>query len=265
MNQLIVGDAIDELKKLSANSVDHCITDPPYNISGYNSKKGIGWLKSNKHWTEEKKFNIIDEKWDKYSNDEYEEFIKIFLKELFRVVKPNGNIIIFGSYHNIYKIGYLLQKFDKKIINSITWYKRNAFPNITQRMLCESTEHVVWAVNNNQKDAKNWIFNYNLLKKRNGGKQMRNMWDIPMTPSSEKKCGKHPSQKPLEVISRLVLGASNEGELIIDPFVGSGTLPLAATIHKRRFLGIDDNPLYIDLTKKRLDMYGKNEKLNKFF
>ena len=79
-----------------------------------------------------------------------------------------------------------MQKLDRKIINSIVWYKRNAFPNITQRMLCESTEHIVWAVNNSQKKAKNWVFNYNLLKQFNNGKQLRNMWDVPMTPSSEK-------------------------------------------------------------------------------
>ena len=263
-NRIIKGDAIEVLKKIPDASVDHCITDPPYNISGYDHKKEIGWLKSNKHWVADKKFNKIHEEWDTYSNGNYEKFTKEWLPEVFRIVKPNGNIIIFGSYHNIYKIGYILQSFDRKIINSIVWFKRNAFPNITNRMLCESTEHIIWAVNNTQKHAKNWIFNYKELKKMNGGKQMRNVWDIPMTPTSERKLGKHPSQKPIELIERLVLASTNQNELIIDPFVGSGTLPVVAKMNGRRFIGIDNNEEFVNLSNKRLSLISKNDKLNKF-
>lgn len=263
-NIIIMGDAIEILKKIPNASVDHCITDPPYNISGYDHKKEIGWLKSNKHWVSDKKFNKIDEKWDTYSNGDYEKFTKEWLQEIFRIVKPNGNIIVFGSYHNIYKLGYILQNFDRRIINSVVWFKRNAFPNITQRMLCESTEHIIWAVNNTQKKAKNWIFNYNELKKINGGKQMRNMWDIPMTPVSERKLGKHPSQKPIELIERLILASTNENDLIIDPFVGSGTLPVVAKIHGRKFIGIDNNEEYVNLSNKRLSLISKKEKLSRF-
>src|SRR3989344_1692752 len=263
-NAIIKGDAIEVLKKIPDASVDHCITDPPYNISGYDHKKEIGWLKSNKHWVSGKKFNKIDEKWDTYSNGDYEKFTKEWLQEIFRIVKPNGNIIVFGSYHNIYKLGYILQSFDRRIINSVVWFKRNAFPNITQRMLCESTEHIIWAVNNTQKKAKNWIFNYNELKKINGGKQMRNVWDIPMTPVSERKSGKHPSQKPIELIERLILASTNENELIIDPFVGSGTLPIVAKMNGRRFIGIDNNDEFVNLSNKRLSSISKNDRLSKF-
>ena len=263
-NTIIKGEAINCLKKISSTSVDHCITDPPYNISGYDNKKEIGWLKSNKHWVSDKKFNKINEEWDTYSNGDYENFTREWLQEIFRIIKPNGSIIIFGSYHNIYKLGYILQSFDRKIINSVVWFKRNAFPNITQRMLCESTEHIIWAVNNTQKHAKNWIFNYDELKRINGGKQMRNVWDIPMTPISEKKSGKHPSQKPIELIERLVLASTNEGEIIIDPFVGSGTLPVVAKMHGRKFIGIDNNEEFVNLTNKRLSLISKKEKLNKF-
>ena len=247
-----MGNALEKLKKIKDNTVDHCITDPPYNISGYDNKKNIGWLKSNKFWTDTKKFNKIDQKWDSFQNDDYESFTIKWLTEVIRIVKPNGNLIIFGTYHNIYKIGYLLQKLDRKIINSIVWYKRNAFPNITQRMLCESTEHIVWAVNNSQKKAKNWVFNYNLLKQFNNGKQLRNMWDVPMTPSSEKKLGKHPSQKPEEVIKRLILGGSNKGDKILDPFMGSGTIPMMAKQYSRQYIGIDNNPEYVALAKNRI-------------
>src|SRR3989344_5642800 len=263
-NRIIKGDAIEVLKKIPDASVDHCVTDPPYNISGYDNKKEIGWLKSNKHWVSDKKFNKINEEWDTYSNGDYENFTREWLQEIFRIIKPNGSIIIFGSYHNIYKLGYILQSFDRKIINSVVWFKRNAFPNITQRMLCESTEHIIWAVNNTQKHAKNWIFNYDELKRINGGKQMRNVWDIPMTPISEKKSGKHPSQKPIELIERLVLASTNEGEIIIDPFVGSGTLPVVAKMHGRKFIGIDNNEEFVNLTNKRLSLISKKEKLNKF-
>ena len=161
------------------------------------------------------------------------------------MVKDNGNILIFGTYHNIYKIGFLLEKLDLKINNSIIWYKRNAFPNITQRLFCESTEQIVWAVNNSRKKAKNCVFNYKQLKEMTiNKKQMRNMWDIPMTKLSEKKHGKHPSQKPEEVIKRLILGCTNKNELIIDPFSGSGTIPYVAKLHDRKFIGIENNETY---------------------
>jgi len=264
LSRIILGDALDKLRKLKDNSVDHCITDPPYNISGYDNKKNIGWLKSNKIWTEDKKYTKIDQKWDSFGDDDYEEFTTQWLTEIFRIVKPNGNLIIFGTYHNIYKIGYILQSLDRKIINSIVWYKRNAFPNITQRMLCESTEHIIWAVNNSQKDATKWVFNYNILKQFNNGKQLRNVWDIPMTSISEKRFGKHPSQKPKEVINRLILGCSNEKEIILDPFLGSGTVAMMAKYHNRKYIGIDNNSEYIDLAKKRIDAVKPLKKLNAF-
>ena len=228
------------MPKISENSFDHCITDPPYNISGYDGKRVIGWYNSNKIWKEEKKFNKISEGWDSFSDDEYMIFSKFWIEQIMRIVKPNGNILIFGTYHNIYKLGSLLTNLERKINNSIIWYKRNAFPNITRRMFCESTEQIIWAVNNTQKKAKNWIFNYEQMKELTlNKKQMRNMWDIPMTSISEKKFGKHPSQKPIEVIERLVLGCTNENQSIIDPFSGSGTVALVAKKHKRKYLGIE--------------------------
>lgn len=252
-NSLIFGDALEILKSLPDQSVNHCITDPPYNISGYNNKKKIGWLQSNKTWVKDKNFTKIDADWDKFSDDDYLLFTRSWITEVTRILKPNGSIIIFGSYHNIYRIGSILQDLDRKLINSITWYKRNAFPNVTQRMLCESTEHIIWAVNETQKKAKNWTFNYKDLKKINGDLQMRNMWDIISTPKSEKKHGKHPSQKPIEVINRLVIGCSNKNEIIVDPFMGSGTLPLVAKMTGRRYIGIDSDLEYCKLAQKRLN------------
>lgn len=222
--KFVIGDALEKLKKIPDVSIHHCITDPPYNISS--SKKEIGWLKTNSVWNKEKNFSRIHEEWDNFTDDEYLEFTKNWLNETFRIVKPNGNIIIFGTFHNIYTIGHFLKSNKRKIVGSITWYKRNAFPNITQRMLCESTEYLIWSCNNDSKKAANWVFNYDILKKINGGTQMRNVWDIPMTPKSEKQFGKHPSQKPIEVCSRLILGMTNKDDIILDPFTGSGTIPL---------------------------------------
>lgn len=278
---LICTDSFSVFPQIPDNFADHCITDPPYNISGYDFKNEIGWLKSNKYWTEKKNFKKIEENWDKFSNCEYTKFTKLWLDEIFRIVKPNGNIIIFGSYHNIYKIGAYLQKNNKKIINSITWYKRNAFPNVTQRMLCESTEHIILAVNETQEKAKNWIFNYKDLKKYNTIKkckkckksldisykfcpyccntffeinelQLRNLWDVPSTPQNERKQGKHPSQKPIEILERLIIGSSNKGDIIIDPFAGSGTTPVVAKKLDRKFIAIDNDKNYCKIILKRL-------------
>lgn len=261
-NSLILGDALKILRSMPDRSIDHCITDPPYNISGYDHKKKIGWLQSNGIWTKEKNFSKIDAHWDKFSDNDYLTFTKDWISEVIRVLKPNGNIVIFGSYHNIYQIGSILKDLDRKLINSIVWYKRNAFPNVTQRMLCESTEHIIWAVNETKKNAKNWIFNYKRLKELNGGVQMRNMWDIPSTPTSEKKHGKHPSQKPIELINRLVVGVSNEGDTIIDPFMGSGTLPVVALMTNRNFIGVDNNKQYCDLALKRIRERQSRQRLN---
>lgn len=278
---LIKADATIILPTIPDNCADHCITDPPYSISYYDGKKEIGWIKSNKYWSDTKKFSKINEDWDKFSQNDYELFTVSWLKEIFRIVKPNGNLIIFGSYHNIYKIGYLLQKFNRKIVNSIVWYKRNAFPNITQRMFCESTEHIIWAVNSEVDKAKNWVFNYNALKELNvkickkcdtelnfefkfcpycsGSdfsiikKQMRNMWDIISTPKAEKKFGRHPSQKPATLLNRLIIGCTNPNDNIIDPFAGSGSTLVVAKMLGRKFIGIEQVDSFCKIALQRIN------------
>ncbi len=260
VNRIFYGDSIEMMKKISNRTFDCCITDPPYNISGYDDKKEIGWLKSNDYW-EKKGFYKIDEKWDKFTDKDYLEFTLQWLREIKRIVKENGNIAIFGTYHNIYKIGFLIEELGMKIVNSIIWYKRNAFPNITQRMFCESTEQIIWAVNNSKKSAKKWTFNYNEMKELNNGKQMRNLWDIPMTPISQKKFGKHPAQKNLEVIDRLILALSNKNDKIIDPFMGSGTVPISCMKYNREFFGIENNYNYFLISKRRIESFKSKIKL----
>ncbi len=262
---LIQGNSLKILSEYKKKSLfDACITDPPYNISNYDNKKKIGWLQSNKIWKEEKKFNKINEKWDSFSSDEaYSNFTEKWIKLVCKLVKPNGNIVIFGTYHNIFLIGHILKKLDNRIINSIVWYKRNAFPNITQRMLCESTEYMIWAVNNSQKKAKNWTFNYKVLKEMNHGKQMRNVWDIPNSWSKEeKKFGKHPSQKPLVLMKRLILGLTKEGDNVLDPFLGSGSTTIACAETNRKSTGIELDRDYFKLAKKRLEFVVEERKNN---
>ena len=254
-NKILLGDCLELLKGLPDNSIDHCITDPPYNISGYDHKRKIGWLESNSVWKDSKNFNKIDADWDKFNDSEYSEFTNSWLVEIKRVVRPNGNILVFGSYHNIYQVGVALERLELKINNSIIWYKRNAFPNITGRMLCESTEQIVWAVNGSKKSATKWTFNYNELKLlTDNGKQMRNMWDIPMTPLSEKQFGKHPSQKPMALSERLVIGFTNPGDTVLDPFLGSGSFLVAAKKLGRNFLGMERESEFAELAKKRLSL-----------
>jgi site-specific DNA-methyltransferase (adenine-specific) len=155
-------------------------------------------------------------------------------------VKPNGNILVFGTYHNIYQLGFILQNvLNRRILNSIVWFKPNAQPNITARTLTESTEQIIWAVNETPAKATGWTFNYWDAKEMNGGKQMRNLWDFPVTSKKERAAGKHPSQKPLALLERAVLLASQPGELLLDPFGGAGTLAVAAAKHGRDWLLIE--------------------------
>jgi site-specific DNA-methyltransferase (adenine-specific) len=141
---------------------------------------------------------------------------------------------------------------DRRILNSIVWFKPNAQPNITARTLTESTEQIVWAVNESPKKAKGWTFNYWDAKEMNGGRQMRNLWEFPVTPRSERANGAHPSQKPLALIERAVLLTSKPGELLLDPFGGTGTLGVAAGRLGRRWVLIESVAAYAELARRRV-------------
>jgi site-specific DNA-methyltransferase (adenine-specific) len=241
-NRLFCADAIALMKSWPAACVDACITDPPYNIS--KKKRGLSWAFSS-HIT-------MHSDWDRFIDDDYDLFTLAWLQEVCRVTRKNGNIFIFGSYHNIYLIGALAQKLDLRIINSIIWAKPNAQPNITCRMLTESTEQIIWLCNNSRTKASKWTFNYDEAKKLNYGKQMRNFWSIPITPPREKKMGKHPSQKPLELMERLVRLTTNPGDLILDCFAGSGSTLVACRKQERFYVGIEQDPNYCSIAEARL-------------
>ncbi|MCZ6545704.1 MAG: site-specific DNA-methyltransferase [Chloroflexi bacterium] len=245
-NQVILGDALEVMRGWPDACVDHCIADPPFNMS---KKKGLGWAFSS-HVT-------MEEQWDTFGEDEFFRFNVDWLREVCRVVKPNGNILVFGTFHNVYQLGFILQSgLNRRVLNSIIWYKPNAQPNITARTLTESTEQLVWAVNGTPagKDkATKWTFNYWRGKELNDGKQMRNLWQIPVTPKRERSLGKHPSQKPLAVLERLVELGTEPGDLLLDPFGGAGTMALAAEKLGREFVLIESVDEYVTLARARLE------------
>ncbi len=245
-HKIILGDALKVLKTIPNESIDLVFADPPYNMS---KKNGLGW-KYSKHIT-------MQEEWDKFSKDDFFKFNCEWLKECFRVLKHGGSIWISGSFHNIYQIGFIIQQFhpDIKINNSIVWFKPNAQPNITCRFFTESTEHLIWASKNG--DDQKWKFNYKWTKEIEDkinpkGKQTRNVWSIPLTPKKEKWAGNHPTQKPFELLKRIILCCTDEEDLILDPFVGSGTTSSVAKYYGRNSIGIEINEDYIDIIKKRL-------------
>jgi site-specific DNA-methyltransferase (adenine-specific) len=247
-NRLIVGDCLRVMREWPDGCIDHCIVDPPFNIgsgSGRKSKNGLSWAFSS-HVT-------MEETWDAFTKNEFFEFNVAWLREVSRVVKPNGNILVFGTYHNIYQLGFILQQvLERRILNSVVWFKPNAQPNITARTLTESTEQIIWAVNETPAKATGWTFNYWDAKEMNGGKQMRNMWEFPVTPAKERASGKHPSQKPLRLVERAVLLASQAGELLLDPFGGAGTLAVAAARHERDWLLIESVAEYAEIAERRI-------------
>ncbi|RKU17778.1 hypothetical protein C6500_14305 [Candidatus Poribacteria bacterium] len=243
VNQIVSGDCLKIMKDFPDGIFDCCITDPPFNMS---KKKGLGWAFSS-HVT-------MEEQWDIFASDDYFQFTVDWITEVLRVLKTNGNLFIFGSFHCIFTIGFILQSLlNRRIISQIVWYKPNAQPNITCRMFTESTEFIIWAVNNESKKAKNWTFNYEIMKAMNNNKQMRNMWEIPLTKRSERQHGKHPSQKPVAVVNRLILAGTNEGDLILDPFSGTGTTAVVAEQHNRRWIMIEKQKEYNQIAQNRLD------------
>jgi site-specific DNA-methyltransferase (adenine-specific) len=227
------------------------LTDPPYNIA--RNRKGLAWAFSS-HVT-------IENNWDRFTPSEYEAFTAAWLEQICRVTKKNGNIFIFGSYHNIYTIGSIAQRMDLRIINSIIWTKPNAQPNITCRMFTESTEQILWLCNNTNNHAKNWTYNYHHMKALNGGKQMRNYWEIPLTPQRERVHGKHPSQKPIRLMERLVLAGTNPGDLVVDCFAGSGSTLLACDRLDRKWVGIEKDTEYCSLAHRRIDSERQQRRL----
>ena len=251
------GDCIEIMSKMPKGKVQLILTDPPYNASngGVNlpdNKTGGAYYK-------------VNEEWDKFGNyTDYMQFTKKWVEEADKLLAPNGSIMVCGSLHNIGEVIVALKGKGYKFINLITWKKNNPMPSITKRTLTHSTEFIAWFAK-----GKGWKFNYKNMKKYSQGKQLRDVWEFPICQGSERIKGKdgraaHPTQKPLELFKRLVEMATDEGDIIIDPFMGSGTTAIAAMQLNRDWIGIDNNKEYIDLANKRIEKHKKNTKIGDY-
>jgi len=237
------GDCIKVLNSLPEKSVDLIFADPPYFLSngGISCKAG-------------KMVSVNKADWDKSKGVTKDfEFTLQWLDACQRVLKDNGTIAISGTLHNIFQVGFGLQYLDFKIMNDITWFKPNAPPNLSCRYFAHSHETIIWAKKDKKAKHK---FNYKIMKEYDdkitpSGKQMRSVWHIPLTPQKEKQEGKHPTQKPKELLKRIILAASDKGDVVLDPFNGSGTTGVVAKELGRKYIGIDKEEEFLKLTIKR--------------
>ena len=237
--KLIQGDSFKILKGIEPKSVDMIFADPPYFLSSDGISCSGG-----------KMVSVNKGDWDKtISIEEKHKFNRKWIKLCYQVLKDNGTIWISGTMHNIYSIGMALEQEGFKIINNITWKKLNPPPNISCRFFVHSTETILWA----KKDIENvkHKFNYSLMRELNDGKQMKDVWESSLTKPSEKKCGKHPTQKPMEILEKIILASTDEGDLILDPFNGSGTTGIVANRLNRKYIGIEKEKEFLDLTIRR--------------
>lgn len=251
-NQLYLGDCVEIMtKQIGKESVDLIFADPPYNLSG----NGLHW-KGNKTGGD---WYMVNEEWDRMSAPEYLQFTRKWIGGAYRVLREGGSIYISCTYHNISEVMIVLKQLDFKINNIITWQKTNAMPNMTRRVFTHSTEFVVWAVK-----GKGWVFNYEELKKLNPEKQkdgslkqMRDVWQLPLVQGKERIRGKdnravHPTQKPEEMLRRIILASSNKGDVVLDPFLGSGTTTFVAKKLGRTWVGIEKDKKYFKVAENRM-------------
>ena len=248
LSELFYGDTLEIMKTLKPESYDLIFSDPPYNLSndGFTCQNG-------------KMVSVNKGEWDKSKGFENDlAFHELWISQCKKLLKPNGTLWVSGTYHSIFLCGYLLQKNDWHILNDIAWFKPNASPNLSCRMFTASHETLIWA--KKSKKAKQ-TYNYKYLKEQDWGsdfikkpnKQMRSVWVINTTPQREKEFGKHPTQKPEGLLERVILSSTNEGDMVLDPFCGSGTTGVVATKNNRVFTGIDNNINYLnDISAKRL-------------
>lgn len=219
----------------------NCIfADPPYFLSNGGISVQSG------------KVVCVDKgEWDRgKSQQEMMEFNMEWLSLCRDKLKDNGTIWISGTYHNIFSVANCLTKLGYKILNVVTWAKTNPPPNISCRYFTYSTEFIIWA---RKCEKKPHYFNYDLMKQINDGKQMSDVWHLPAIAKWEKSCGKHPTQKPLALLSRIIMASTQKGEWVLDPFCGSSTTGIAANLLGRRYLGIDQEKTYVELSKKRCE------------
>lgn len=256
--KLYHGDSLEILNTFKEDSFDMVFADPPYFLSSGSFTCQNGKMVSVKKGDWDLS-NGIEKNFDFHLN---------WIKNSKRVLKPNGTIWISGTYHSIYQCGFALEVNGFHFLNDISWFKPNAAPNLSCRFFTASHETLLWA--RREKKAKH-TFNYQTMKNgewpedklKKPGLQMRSVWSLNTPKKVEKNFGKHPTQKPFDLLKRIILASTNKKDLILDPFTGSSTTGLAAYLYSRKFIGIDQNKEYLDLSIKRFEELRKNRELNK--
>jgi len=246
LDRLIIGDCIEELGRLPENSVDVIFADPPYNLQ----------LEGELRRPNNTRVDGVDQDWDRFSSFEsYDAFTAGWLGDARRVLKPTGSIWVIGSYHNIFRVGALMQDYGFWLLNDVIWRKTNPMPNFRGRRFTNAHETLIWAAHGD--NPKGYTFNYDAMKAFNGDLQMRSDWTLPICSGGERlkdQNGRkaHPTQKPEALLHRVILASSNPGDVILDPFFGTGTTGAVARRLGRRWLGIERDEAYARVALERI-------------
>jgi len=243
--RIIVGDCVAQMAALPAASIDLVFADPPYNLQ----------LKGDLKRPDDSRVNAVDDDWDKFASfAEYDAFTRAWLAACRRLLKPAGTLWVIGSYHNIYRVGAILQDLDFWILNDVVWRKSNPMPNFRGRRFTNAHETLIWAA---REQTSRYTFNYEALKAGNEDVQVRSDWTIPLCTGEERlkqtDGGKlHPTQKPEALVARVILAASRPGDVVLDPFFGTGTTGAVAKRLGRSFIGIEREKSYARAAEKRI-------------
>jgi modification methylase len=247
LDEILLGDCIASLEKLPPESVDVVFADPPYNLQ----------LEHTLTRPDQSLVDAVDDDWDKFASfADYDAFTRAWLLAVRRVMKKNATLWVIGSYHNIFRVGSALQDLNFWVLNDIVWRKANPMPNFRGRRFTNAHETMIWA--SKSADAKNYTFHYDALKAANEDVQMRSDWFIPICTGEERlkdAAGRkvHPTQKPEALLARVLLSSSNPGDVVLDPFFGSGTTGAVAKRLGRHFIGLERDPAYAKAARARID------------
>ena len=245
LNTILQGDSTELLKKLPSQSIDMIFADPPYNLQ----------LKGNLHRPDHSKVDGVTDAWDKFDTfGAYDAFSNDWLSEARRVLKKDGTIWVIGSYHNIFRIGSTLQNLGYWMLNDVVWRKSNPMPNFKGRRFTNAHETLIWC--SRQQDS-HYTFNYESLKAMNDDLQMRSDWEFPLCTGSERLKGEdgkkvHPTQKPESLLYRIIIATTNPGDVVLDPFFGTGTTGAVAKKLGRHYIGLERDSTYIKAAQERL-------------
>jgi len=246
LNRIIAGDCIEEMNRLPAGSVDLIFADPPYNLQ----------LKGELHRPDNSRVDAVDDHWDQFSSfAAYDKFTREWLAAARRLLKPNGAIWVIGSYHNIFRVGAELQNQGFWMLNDVVWRKSNPMPNFRGKRLTNAHETLIWA---SKDENSKYTFNYEAMKALNDGVQMRSDWVLPICTGHERlKDARgdkaHPTQKPESLLHRVLIATTNPGDVVLDPFFGTGTTGAVAKMLGRNFIGIEREEAYREVAQARLD------------